>query len=213
MINILIADEHSIVRRGLKLLLEERPEWRICSEVSNGQEAIDSARKICADIAFVDLMMSDLTRHETVLQIREVSPRTKILIFTIHSSQALIHDALAAGARGYLLKTDPEQEAIRAVEMLLTGQMYFSAAIFDEMSKWLLRACPGGSKDVLQLTAREHQILRLLAEGNRNRDIAGKLGISLKTAVTHRTSIMRKIGVHSIVDLVRYAVRNRFIEA
>ena len=217
MVRILLADDHDVVRRGLKALLQERADWEVCGEALSGRQAVELAREMRPDIAIVDLMMPDLNGLETTRQIRKVSENTQVLIFTMHHNEALVHDVLDAGARGYLLKTDGERHIVAAVETLMKRQPYFSAQISETVLGGFLRSgrqavtAEGGS--VPRLTPREREIIQLLAEGHRNKKIAEELGISVKTVETHRTTVMRKLGVSSVVDLVRYAVRNHLIEA
>jgi DNA-binding NarL/FixJ family response regulator len=214
-VRILLADDHDVVRRGLKALLQEHAGWEICGEATSGWEAVDLAREMQPDIAIVDLMMPDLNGLGVTRQIRKASERTQVLIFTMHHNEALIHDVLEAGARGYLLKTDAEQHIVTAIETLLRGQPYFSAQVSETVLEGFLRSGRQGAAEraaMPRLTPREHEIIQLLAEGYRNKKIAQMLGISIKTVETHRTALMRKIGVKSIVELVRYAVRNNLTE-
>jgi DNA-binding NarL/FixJ family response regulator len=216
MVRILLADVHDVVRRGLRALLHEHSDWEVCGEASDGREAVDLARELQPDVAIVDLMMPDLNGLETTRQIRKASKRTQVLIFTMHQSEALVHDVLEAGARAYLLKTDAEEHVFTAVEALLRRQPYFSAQISETVLEGFLRSGRQGvgvDPGVPRLTPREREIIQLLAEGHRNKKIAETLGISVKTVETHRTTLMRKIGVKSIVDVVRYAVRNNLTEA
>jgi DNA-binding NarL/FixJ family response regulator len=216
MVRILLADDHDVVRRGLKALLQESSDWEICGEAASGREAVDLAQEMQPDIAIVDLMMPDLNGLETTRQIRRVSERTQVLIFTMHHNESIIHDVLEAGARGYLLKTDAEVHIVTAVETLLRRQPYFSARVSETVLEGFLRSGRQASTEgtvVPRLTPREREVIQLLAEGHRNKKIAQILGISIKTVETHRTTLMRKIGVKSIVELVRYAVRNHLTEA
>ena len=216
MVRILLADDHDVVRRGLKALLQEHAGWEICGEALSGREAVDLARQMQPDVAIIDLMMPDLNGLETTRQIRNASHGTQVLIFTMHHSESLIHDVLEAGARGYLLKSDAERRIVTAVETLLRRQPYFSAQVSETVLEGVLRSGRQGGPDgpaVPRLTPREREVLQLLAEGHRNKKIAQMLGISTKTVETHRATLMRKIGVTSIVELVRYAVRNNLTEA
>ena len=214
MVRILLADDHDIVRRGLKALLQEHVGWEISGEAVSGREAVELARVHQPDVAIVDLMMPDLNGLETTRQIRKVSERTQVLIFTMHHTEALVHDVLEAGARGYLLKMDAEREIVAAVETILRRQPFFSSRISETVLEGFLRAARGTTSEASApgLTPREREVIQLLAEGHRNKKIAQKLGISVKTVETHRTTLMRKIGVKSIVELVRYAVRNHLTE-
>jgi DNA-binding NarL/FixJ family response regulator len=215
MVRILLADDHDVVRRGLRVLLQEHAGWEICGEAMTGREAVDLAREMQPDVAIIDLMMPDLNGLGVTSQIRKASERTQVLIFTMHHNETLIHGVLEAGARGYLLKTDAEQHVVTAVETLLRGQPYFSAQVSETVLEGFLRSGRHAAADsvvVPRLTPREREIIQLLAEGHRNKKIAQMLGISIKTVETHRTALMRKIGVRSIVELVRYAVRNNLTE-
>ena len=215
MVRILLADDHEVVRRGLKVLLEERLGWEICGEATTGRDAVELASQMQPDIAIVDLMMPDLNGLETTRQIRRISERTQVLIFTMHHNETIVHEVLEAGARGYLLKSDAERDIVAAVETLLRSQPYFSAQISETVLEGYLRSgrqAIDGNAVLPRLTPREREIIQLLAEGHRNKKIAQKLGISVKTVETHRTTVMRKIGVKSIVELVRYAVRNHLTE-
>ncbi|MBV9966552.1 MAG: response regulator transcription factor [Alphaproteobacteria bacterium] len=215
MVRILLADDHDVVRRGLKALLQERSDWDVCGEAVNGRDAVDLAEKLQPDIAVVDLMMPDLNGLEATRQIRKVSERTQVLIFTMHYSEGVIQDVLEAGARGYLLKDDAERHIATAVETLLRHQPYFSSRVSETVLDGFLRSAKRHSQGVAlpRLTPREREIIQLLAEGHRNKRIAQMLGMSIKTVETHRTTLMRKIGAKSIVEVVRYAVRNHLTEA
>jgi DNA-binding NarL/FixJ family response regulator len=216
MARILLADDHDVVRRGLKALLQERTDWEICGEALSGRQAVELARETQPDLAIVDLMMPDLNGLETTRQIRKVSGGTQVLIFTMHHNETLVHDVLDAGARGYLLKTDAETQIVAAVEALLKRQPYFSAQISETVLGGFLRSgrrsVTGNDGPAPRLTPREREIIQLLSEGHRNKRVAQELGISIKTVETHRTALMRKLGVNSIVELVRYAVRNHLTE-
>ena len=215
MVRILLADDHNVVRRGLKALLHDRSDWEICGEALSGREAVELAREMQPDIAVIDLMMPDLNGLETTRQIRKVSERTEVLIFTMHHNEALVHDVLDAGARGYLLKTDGEGQIVTAVETLLQHQPYFSAAISETVLEGFLRSArqadSGQQTSAPRLTPREREVIQLLAEGHRNKKIAQILSISVKTVETHRASAMRKLNVSSTAELVRYAIRTKLI--
>jgi DNA-binding NarL/FixJ family response regulator len=214
MVRILLVDDHDVVRRGLKALLQGHSGWEICGEAATGRDAVDLAEEMQPEIAVVDLMMPDLNGLETTRLIRRASERTEVLIFTMHYNESLVHDALEAGARGYLLKSDTEKHIVTAIETLLRHQPYFSAQVSEAVLEGFLRSGRRNADAAAapRLTPREREVIQLLAEGDRNKRIAQKLGISVKTVETHRTTLMRKIGVKSIVDLVRYAVRNHLAE-
>lgn len=210
-----MVDDHDVVRRGLKALLQEHAGWEVCAEATSGRDAVELARQMQPHIAIVDLMMPDLNGLETTRQVCKVSERTQVLVFTMHYSETLVHEVLEAGARGYLLKTDGERNIVAAVEKLLNRQTFFSAQVSETVIEGFLRSGrQSGGKDESgpRLTPREREVIQLLAEGHRNKKIAQRLGISVKTVETHRTTLMRKIGVKSIVEVVRYAVRNHLTE-
>lgn len=212
-VRILVADDHQVVRTGLRSLLESKSEWEVCAEAANGREAVEKAAKLKPDVAVLDIAMPLLNGVEATRQMLKVSPETAILILTMHDSDALIQEVLAAGALGYVLKDDADRNLIAAVEELSKHKPYFSSRLTDAATITGVQPGTGGSERLSRgrLTPREREVLQLLAEGKSNKEIAGVLGISVKTAETHRANIMLKLNVHSIADLVRYAVRNNII--
>ncbi|MFC3127182.1 response regulator [Pseudoroseomonas globiformis] len=210
-IRILLADDHDVVRHGLRALLEARPSWKICAEVSDGRDAVKAAMELRPDVAILDVSMPSMNGLDATRQIRRSSPCTEVLIFTMHESEQLIREVLSAGAKGYLLKSDAGQHVVSAVEALAAHRPYFNWKVSETILEGFLRAAtPTEETTATQpsLTDREREILQLLAEAKSNREIAVRLNISLKTVETHRAAIMRKLDAHSIVDLVRYALRN-----
>ena len=209
---ILLADDHEIVRRGLRTLLEMRADWEICAEVADGRAAVQLAEELAPDIVILDLSMPELNGLEAARQIVQ-STGSQVLMLTMHETEQFMREALAAGVRGYILKTDAGRDLIAGVEALLRGEFFFTsrlaatiyAAEFAGTGKRRRAKSPGG------LTPREREILQLLAEGRKNRDVGKALNISVKTAETHRARIMAKLGVESVADLVRYAIRNGLI--
>ena len=213
MLRILLADDHPLVRRGLRLSLEERPGWEVCGEASNGLEAVEQVQALRPDVVALDLMMPELGGLEATRRIRASVPTTEVLIFTFQHTEELAAEVLAAGARGYVLKTDPPEAFIAAVEALERHRAYFTHSVPESVVDRLLHARPLHGVRFSLLTSRERQVAQLVAEGQRTRDVAEALGISEKTVETHRTAIMRKLNLHSLADLVRYAVRNRIVQA
>jgi DNA-binding NarL/FixJ family response regulator len=215
MVRILLADDHDVLRRGLRHLLQEQPGWEVCSEALNGREAVDMAKEHRPDIAIIDISMPELNGLEATRQIKKALPRTEILIFTMHDDEQLVRDVLAAGARGYLLKTDASRHIVAAVEALAHHKPFFTSHVSETMLESFLRQPRHGDETPSSgpISAREREIIQLLAEGNSNKKISALLGISVKTVETHRATIMRKIGASSVVDIVRYAVRNKIAEA
>lgn len=212
-VRILVADDHQVVRTGLRSLLESKGDWEVCGEASNGREAVEKAAKLKPDVAVLDIAMPLLNGVEATRQILKVSPKTAVLILTMHDSDSLIQEVLGAGALGYVLKDDADRNLVAAVDSLSRRKSYLSSRVTDAAG--IAGAQPGAeSADRLsrgRLTPREREVLQLLAEGKSNKEIATVLGISVKTAETHRANIMLKLNIHSIADLVRYAVRNNII--
>ncbi|NBJ10694.1 response regulator [Microvirga arsenatis] len=209
-IKLIVADDHSIVRRGLRLVLEAQAGWGVCAEAENGQRAVDIAVQHQPDVAILDYSLPLLNGLEATRQIRRACPKTEVLIYTMHNNEDVIRDILHAGARGYLLKTEDDAEITRAVHALLRKQPYFS----PQVAQTLLDTFLSGGKTVASetLTSREREVIQLVAEGHSNRDIAERWQVSIKTVETHRTSAMRKLNLRSGVELALYAVRNKLIE-
>ena len=211
---IFIADDHDIVRRGLRPLIASEWGWEICGEAADGRDAVTQVAKLKPDIVILDLNMPSLGGVEATRQIKRETPETSVLVFTGQDSEALVHQLFSAGARGFVLKNEASENLIPAIKALCAGQPYFgsrvSGIVFDQYLKTSShpeQAAPDG------LNPREREILQLLAEGASNKDVASTLGISVKTAETHRAAIMKKLDFKSFSDLVRYAIRNHIIQA
>jgi DNA-binding NarL/FixJ family response regulator len=214
MVSILLADDHDVMRRGLRHLVEEQPGWKVCAEATTGRQAVELAKQHKPDVAVLDITMPELNGLEATRQIRKALPNTEVLIFTMHESEELVRDAFAAGARGYLLKIDAGQDIVAAVEALFRHKLFLSSNVSEAMLDSFLRTkAPEEVQSSRVITGREREIIQLLAEGKSNKKISTMLGISVRTVETHRGSIMRKLGAKSIVDIVRYAVRNKIAEA
>jgi DNA-binding NarL/FixJ family response regulator len=214
MLRILLADDHHVVRFGLRHLLERKPEWKVCGEALNGREAVEMAATLIPDIVIVDLSMPELNGLEATRQIVRRVSGTAVLIYTMNESEKVIHDVLSAGAKGIVLKSDLDSSLVQAVETLAQGKPYFTSRVAETVLKEYLaqRAKEPKSEaahDVL--TAREREVLQLLAEGKSNKEVASTLDISTRTAEAHRADIMRKLQLKSLPDLVCYAIRNEFI--
>ena len=215
MLRILLADDHDIVRRGLKDLLEQHMTWQVCAEASNGRDAVDLALQHRPHVAVIDLSMPELKGLEATRRIRQSRPDTDVLIFTMHESEELIREVLGAGARGYLLKSDAVRQLIPAVESLSQKKPFFAGRVSEVVLDGFLRsgqAIPA-YPTAERLTSREREIVQLLAEGKSNKQIARLLDLSVKTVETHRTAAMRKLELNSLPDLVRYAIRMQIIQA
>jgi DNA-binding NarL/FixJ family response regulator len=210
MVRILLADDHDVVRRGVRALLEARPCWQVCGEAANGREAVKLAVSLKPDIAVLDLEMPELNGLEATRQIKRKLPNTEVLIYSMHETDQLIREVLAAGARGYVLKADAGRQLVDAVEALSRHKPFFTTRASETLLESFLKS-PLAAGEVSLLTDREREIVQLLAEGKANKEVASALGISVKTVETHRATLMRKLGMNSIVELVHYAVRNHLV--
>jgi DNA-binding NarL/FixJ family response regulator len=210
MVRILLADDHAVVRRGLRALLEAREDFAVCAEASDGRSAVELARTHRPDVVVLDISLSILNGIEATRQIRREAPDTEVMIFTLRDRESEIRDVLHAGARGYVLKSEADEQIMRAVEALARHRAYFSDHVSEALLDKLIEQGASGGEAPL-LTAREREVVQLIAEGNSNKKIAHLLSISVKTVETHRSASMRKLDIHSTADLVRYAVRNRLI--
>ena len=205
---ILIADDHEMVRQGLKRVLGRHANWEICGEATNGSEAVDLARRLKPDVVVLDLSMPQVGGLEATREIHRALPQTEVLILTMHESEQMIREALTAGARGYVLKSDAGTTLLAAVESVSAGQPFFTSKIGNVIVDGFLKSAPGkaaaGAPD--GLTAREGQVLNLVTEGLSSKEIAGTLELSVKTVETHRTNLMRKLNLHSVSAVVRYGL-------
>src|SRR5678816_2469476 len=215
MVRILLADDHDVVRRGLREQLSGHDGWEICGEATNGREAVAMALKLKPDVVVLDLSMPELNGLEATRQIRRELPRTEVLIFTMHETEQLIREVLAAGARGYVLKSDAGRQLTSAVEALSHRKPFFTARVSEALLDAFLNsdAKPDEGSVFRTLTDREREIVQMLAEGRTNKEIANTLSISVKTVETHRATVMRKLEINSIVELVHYAIRNQLVQA
>jgi DNA-binding NarL/FixJ family response regulator len=214
-LRILVADDHEIVRRGLVSLIKSRPEWEICAEADNGRQAVEKANQSKPDIAILDIGMPVLNGLEATRQILREHPGVRILILTITDTDQAVQAVLDAGARGFLLKSDAARDLVIAVEALAHNKTFFTARVADlVLSGYLNRSQRSPQKDLSLpgLTSREREVVQLLAEGKSTKEVACHLNLSVKTAETHRSNIMRKLGLHSVSELVLYAVRNGIVQ-
>jgi len=212
-LRILIADDHSVVRAGLRALLESRSGWEVCAEASDGRDAVDKATKLKPDVAVLDIGMPLLNGVEATRRIRTASPSTEILILTMHESDDLVQQVVQAGARGYVLKDEADRVLLAAVDAARQHKPYFSTRLANPLADELPISPSDGAKPPRpRLTPREREILQLLTEGKSNKEVASLLGISVNTAEAHRANIMLKLGLHSLAELVHYAIRNQIIK-
>jgi DNA-binding NarL/FixJ family response regulator len=216
-VRVLLADDHEIVRKGLRALLEAEPGWQVAAEAADGRDAVEKAQQIKPDIAILDISMPSLNGLEATRQIVRDISETKVLVLTMHDSDPLIQRVLEAGARGYLLKSDAARDLVAAVDALRCNKTFFTPKVAQLVLEGYLDKNPresaspeGGS---FRLTDRQREIVQLLAEGKSSKEVASALGLSVKTAETHRANIMRRLDCHSVTALVRYAIRNHIIEA
>ena len=211
-VSILIADDHEVARRGVRALLEGQPGWHVCGEAVTGRDAIEKARLLRPDVVILDIGMPELNGLDAARRIRKEVPEAEVLILTMHESEQVIREVLDAGARGYVLKSDAGRDLIAAVEAVRRHKPFFTSRVSDLVLTGYLRpdSQPGSQRS--PLTPREREVIQLLAEGKSNKIVAATLGISVKTAETHRTNILRKLDLHSMSELVRYAIRNKLVE-
>jgi DNA-binding NarL/FixJ family response regulator len=209
-LRILIADDHDVVRSGLRPILEGQAHWSVVAEARDGKEAIAKAVETQPDIAVVDYSLPLLNGVEVTRQIRSRLPKTEVLIFTMHDNEALVQELLQAGARGFVLKSDARKYLVDAIEALSVHRPYFTTKVSEAMLQTYVAK---SSHIASPLTNRERTIVQLIAEGHSNKAIASTLNISLKTVETHRASVMRKLSLSSSAALVRYAIRNKIVEA
>jgi len=214
-VRLLIADDHEVVRRGIRVLLETEPGWTICGEAANGREAVELAVSFAPDVVILDVSMPELNGFEATRQIRKALPSCEVLILTMHESEQVLRESLAAGARGYVLKADAGRTLVAAVDALRQHKPFLTPTAADMvLADYRRHEDPATPAEVphLQLTPREREVVQLLAEGRSTKAVAQTLGISPKTADTHRTNVMRKLHLHSQAELVRYAIRNNLIQ-
>ena len=211
---ILIADDFPLFRKGVREHLESQPGYEVVGEAATGLEALAKAKRLKPHVVILDISMPDLNGVEATRQILKEVPETEVLVLTMHESEDLVHKVLRAGARGYVLKSDAESTLLEAVEAVRLHKAFFAskvaAMVLEDYLKGGTRLL-GEKASPHALTPRERQIVQLLAEGKSNKEVASMLGIALHTVVTHRSNIMHKLEVHSVSELVRYAIRNKLV--
>lgn len=204
-IKILLADDHTIVRQGLKLILSAHPDLQVIGEAANGKEAVELASKLKPDVILMDVAMPDLNGIEATRRIVEAQPRLKVLVLSMHKEAVYVREILRAGARGYILKDAIDTELLSAVRSVAKGDGYISPAV----SGALLSDYRKDVNDPADLlSAREREVLQLIAEGKTNKEVAGKLNLSVYTVDSHRGKIMEKLNLHSTGELVRFAIKH-----
>ncbi len=214
-VRILVADDHEVVRGGLRTLLESQPGWEVCGEAGTGREALQKAKQLKPDVIVLDITMPDLDGLQATRQILRAAPKAEVLILSMHESEQVVREVLDAGARGYVMKSDAARDLVAAVDALGRHKPFFSAKVSELILRdFLDRHGESSTYDPhpAALTPREREIIQLLSEGKSNKEVAASLGISSKTVQVHRTNLMRKLGLHSLTDLVHYAIRNNIVQ-
>ncbi|HXP16066.1 MAG TPA: response regulator transcription factor [Terriglobales bacterium] len=214
-LRILVADDHEIVRHGLICLLKSRPGWEVCGEAQDGRQAVEKAHELKPDIVILDIGMPNLNGLEATRQLLHANANARVLILTITDTDEVVRAVLDAGARGFVLKSDAARDLVAAVEALQSNKTFFTSRVADiVLGGYLGRTQHNIDGEVVlpSLTPREREIVQLLAEGKSTKEVASHLNLSVKTAETHRSNIMRKLNLHSVSGLVLYAVRNNMVQ-
>lgn len=208
-IRILLADDHTLMRRGLRALLERQNGFAVVAEAADGREAVEIAAAVNPDVAVIDIGMPNLNGIEAARRITEKRPETAVVILSMHADESYVLRALKSGARGYLLKDSPEEDLIHAIRAVHNGKAFFSPEISKMLAEDYMRQMrQRGVEDSYELlTPREREILQMLGEGNSNKEVATKLNLSLHTVETHRGNLLEKLNLHSTAELILYAVR------
>ena len=210
-LRILVVDDHAVVRRGVRSLLESRDGWEVCGEATTGRDAVEQSRRLRPDVVVMDLSLPELNGLDATRHILKDAPETEVLVLTMHQSEELARDVLQAGARGYVLKSDADENLIAAVESLRQHKPFLTPTVTEFVLDGYIR--DGADQDASRrVTAREREIIQLIAEGKSNKNAAAALKISVKTIEAHRANIMRKLHLRSVSDLVRYAIRNNLLQ-
>lgn len=208
-VRILIADDHSIIRAGIRSLLESSPDFQVVGEASNGKEAISQIHQLQPDVLLSDLSMPKTNGTDAIYRIKSRYPEIKVLVLTVHKTEEYVYAALKAGANGYILKDDTSKDLIDAIHNILAGKIFLSPGICNGVvSRYLSDPNNNPTTSIDQLTTREREVMKLIAEGYRNKDIAEYLTISLKTVEKHRSNMMKKLDIHSASEITSYAIKN-----
>jgi DNA-binding NarL/FixJ family response regulator len=213
-LRILIADDHELVRAGIRGVLKHQHAWRVVGEAVNGREAVEKAKTQKPDLVIIDVSMPELDGLQATRQILEAVPNTKVVVLTMHESGQMVHRALGAGARGFVSKSDLAASLLKAVADVSEGRRFLTSKISEIVLEEFLRTANQPVRTVrlqCQPTVREVEIIRLLAEGKSTKEIAPALGITVRTVETHRAKIMLKLGLHSLAELIHYAIRNKIV--
>jgi two-component system response regulator NreC len=214
-LRILIADDHEVMRSGIMALIDHEPGWQVCGIATNGREAVDTAKKMKPEVVVLDMAMPELNGLEALREIKRALPNTEIVIFSAHHSEDAIEELFDAGAKSYVQKSDAGRHLVAAIKSVAEHKPFFTPEVSEVLfARFLsgdsMKRQPGQKH---ALTDREREVVRLLSQGRSNKEVATALGISIRTAETHRAIIMRKLSLDSVAALIRYAVRNNIIEA
>jgi DNA-binding NarL/FixJ family response regulator len=210
---VIVADDHEIVRRGIRSTIEDIPGCEVVGEAPDGAAAVEMARRSRPDLAVLDVTMPGMNGFEAATAIRGAVPATEVLVLTMHDSQQVVREALKSGAKGYLLKSDAGRELAAAIGAIREGRSYLTPRVTSMVVDGFVSDKPAATPAIDVISPRERDVLRRLAQGLSNKEVASDLSLSVKTVESHRTNIMRKLSVHSVAGLVRFAIRTRLIEA
>jgi len=213
-LRILVVDDHAVVRRGVRSLLESHADWEVCGEATTGRDAIEQSRRLRPDVVVMDLSLPELNGLDATRYILKDSPEVEVLVLTMHHSEELVRDVLKAGARGYVLKSDADENLIAAVDSLRRHKPFLTPMVTEFVLDDYVRRRDESEEGAahVAVTAREREIIQLVAEGKSNKEAASTLGISVKTIEAHRANIMRKLHLRTVSDVVRYAIRNKIVQ-
>jgi DNA-binding NarL/FixJ family response regulator len=211
---ILVVDDHAVVRRGVRSLLESHEGWEVCGEATTGREAVEQSRQLRPDVVVMDLSLPELNGLDATRQILKDRPGTEVLVLTMHHTEELVRDVLRAGARGYIMKSDADENLIAAVDALRQHKPFLTSTVTGLVLDDFVRRTDGAEAEFspVGVTSREREIIQLVAEGRSSKEAASTLGISVKTIEAHRANIMRKLQLRTVSDLVRYAIRNKIAQ-
>jgi DNA-binding NarL/FixJ family response regulator len=215
-VRILIADDHDVMREGTRAVIERQPGWEVCGVAATGREAVEQAFALEPGIVVMDMSMPELNGLDAARQIKRRLPQTEILIFTAHQTNELIREVFEAGVKSFIFKSEAHHFLVEAIKSLSQHKPFFTNKVAEVLFTEIVDRSEANShpaRTTRRLTAREREIVQLLAEGRSNKEVAGALGISIRTAETHRASVLRKLSLDSLASLVRYAIRNKMIEA
>jgi DNA-binding NarL/FixJ family response regulator len=214
-LRVLIADDHDLIRQGTSAVIQRHAGWEVCGLAANGREAVERADELKPDIVILDMTMPELNGLDAAIQIKRKLPGTEIVMLTAHEAEDLIRKAFAAGVKSFISKADAHSLLVEAIEALAQHKPYFTAKVSEILFSNILNRAEGKINDAEpgeRLTAREREIVQLIAEGKSNKEVADALGISIRTVEAHRANLLRKLNLGSVADLVRYAIRNKMIE-